>query len=60
MSVTLTAPERHALEAVTTPAYTGCISRTHLEKLLRLDLVEPGESGMCMTLKGKTVLFGGQ
>lgn len=31
-------------------------SRSHLEKLSRLDLIEPCPEGMCMTVRGQEVL----
>jgi hypothetical protein len=54
----LSTSELKTLEAVADPAFTDGISRSHLEKLSRLDLIEPCPQGVCMTLKGKEILFG--
>jgi hypothetical protein len=32
------------------------VSRTHLEKLSRLDLIEPCPEGVCLSSKGKQIL----
>ena len=52
--------ERSTLETVARDARNGGVPRGHLEKLSRLDLIEPCPQGICMTLKGKEILSGGK
>jgi hypothetical protein len=54
----LSTSEIRTLKAAINPTRTDVVPRAELEKFLRLDLIEPCAQGMCMTLKGKTVLFG--
>jgi hypothetical protein len=54
----LSAAEISTLEAIADDARNGCVSRGHLEKLARLDLIEPCPHGISMTLKGKEILSG--
>jgi hypothetical protein len=52
----LSTAEISTLETIADRDSTGGVSRTHLEKLSRLDLIEPCPEGVCMTQKGRTVL----
>lgn len=56
----LSTAELNTLEVIANPERADSISRSHLEKLSRLDLIEPCPQGVCMTLKGKKILFGGR
>lgn len=61
MSVaSLKSAELETLKIVADRTCTGTISRLHLEKLSRLDLIEPCPEGVCMTTKGKEILFKGK
>jgi hypothetical protein len=52
----LNTAELQTLRAVNDPDSCDRVSRTHLEKLARLDLIEPCPSGVCVSVKGKQVL----
>jgi hypothetical protein len=54
----LSTAERSTLETLAGDAGNGAVPRGHLEKLSRLDLIEPCPQGICMTLKGKEFLIG--
>jgi hypothetical protein len=58
VTAALSAAEFSTLEIIAADARNGGVSRGHLEKLSRLDLIEPCPQGICMTLKGKGFLAG--
>jgi hypothetical protein len=50
--------ELNTLEIIANPDCTDSLKRGHLEKLSRLDLIEPCSEGVCMTARGRQVLSG--
>ncbi len=52
----LSTAEIQTLKAVNDRDSCEPISRTHLEKLARLDLIEPCPSGVCLTGQGQKFL----
>lgn len=52
----LSAAEMNTLEILNNPERAEAPSRSHLEKLSRLDLIEPCPEGVCMTPKGQAIL----
>ncbi|MDD9900585.1 MAG: hypothetical protein OXT65_06365 [Alphaproteobacteria bacterium] len=59
MSVTekkLSPAELHTLEVIADRGCTESVKRGHLEKLSRLELIEPCPEGVCMTGKGQSIL----
>jgi hypothetical protein len=52
----ITRDERETLEALAEDSFNAGVPRGHLEKLARLDLIEPCGAGVCMTLKGRSIL----
>ena len=52
----LSIAELQTLRAVNDPDSVEHVSRTHLEKLSRLDLIEPCAEGVCLSSKGQKVL----
>ena len=62
MSVTsqLSNSELKTLETIAVRDCDSHIPRIHLEKLSRLDLIEPCPQGVCLTLVGKKILVEGK
>lgn len=56
----LSTAEIQTLQIIASQDNEEPVSRSHLEKLSRLDLIEPCQQGVCMTLKGKKFLFQGK
>lgn len=54
----LNAAEMKTLKILSDRESADRVPRAHLEKLSRLDLVEPCPEGVCMTLRGKEILIG--
>lgn len=52
----LSAAELQTLEAISTRDHESDIKRSHLERLSRLDLIEPCSEGICLTGVGKKIL----
>jgi len=52
----LNTAELQTLRAVNDPDCVERVSRTHLEKLARLDLIEPCPAGVCVSPKGRQIL----
>ncbi|MEZ0261331.1 MAG: hypothetical protein ACAH80_10000 [Alphaproteobacteria bacterium] len=52
----LSTAELQTLRAVNDPESCDRVSRTHLEKLARLDLIEPCPQGVCVTGQGQKFL----
>lgn len=52
----LSTAELQTLETISNKECDGTISRSHLEKLSRLDLIEPCAEGICLTGVGKKIL----
>ena len=53
----LTTAERKTLETIARKDTSIGIPRPHLEKLSRLDLIEPAGCNVTLSLKGKRILF---
>ena len=49
--------ELKTLEIIADRSRTDAVPRVHLEKLLRLDLIEPGYARVELSTKGKEILF---
>ena len=56
----LSTSELQTLEALSNKNPADYIPRGHLEKLSRLDLIEPVGCSVALSLKGKEILFGGK
>ena len=54
----LSTAELTTLEILSDRERCDRVSRTHLEKLSRLDLIEPCPEGVCISSKGREVLEG--
>ena len=52
----LSTSELQTLEAISAKDCADHIPRGHLEKLSRLDLIEPCSEGICLTGVGKKIL----
>lgn len=52
----LSTSELQTLKAVNDRESCEPVSRRHLEKLSRLDLIEPCDEGLCLSSKGQQVL----
>lgn len=52
----LSTAELQTLETISNKERGEAISRSHLEKLSRLDLIEPCSEGICLTGVGKKIL----
>lgn len=52
----LSTAELKTLETISKKDCGDSISRSHLEKLSRLDLIEPCADGICLTGVGKKIL----
>ena len=50
------AQELQTLKIIAARDHTGDVPRTHLEKLSRLDLIEPCAEGVCLTTQGRKIL----
>lgn len=57
MPVMLKNEELETLKILADRSCAEAVSRTHLEKLSRLDLIEPCPEGVCMTSQGREILF---
>ncbi|MDY0009671.1 MAG: hypothetical protein RBS08_08190 [Bdellovibrionales bacterium] len=53
----LTSAEMQTLTTVANPESCDALPRNHLEKLYRLDLIEPGNCGPALSNKGRDILF---
>jgi len=56
MQTQLSTAELQTLAAISTRDHSEDIPRVHLEKLSRLDLIEPGTAGIRLTGVGKKIL----
>lgn len=56
MMPALSSDELNSLRVVATPGSYDPLPRTHLEKLSRLDLIEPCDAGVCLSRKGQQIL----
>ncbi|MDE2337365.1 MAG: hypothetical protein KGL10_08630 [Alphaproteobacteria bacterium] len=56
MQTQLSTAELQTLAALSSRDRGADIPRLHLEKLLRLDLIEPARGGICLTGVGKEIL----
>jgi hypothetical protein len=54
--MTLSTAERKTLETIADRDRTDSVKRGHLEKLSRLDLIEPCAEGVCLSARGKKIL----
>jgi hypothetical protein len=52
----LTSAEINTLEILGNPECCEAVPRTHLEKLYRLDLIEPAAAGPALSRKGRDIL----
>jgi hypothetical protein len=52
----LSTSEIKTLETISNPASVDSVPRGHLERLSRLDLIEPSQDGVSLSSKGKQVL----
>ncbi len=52
----LSTAELTTLEILSNPERCEPVSRSHLEKLSRLDLIEPCAGGVCLSPKGQVLL----
>lgn len=52
----LSTAEINTLEIIHNKERCDRVSRTHLEKLSRLDLIEPGAAGPALSPKGREIL----
>ena len=48
--------ELQTLKIISNPARDGHMPRVHLEKLLRLDLIEPSPRGVAVSTRGREIL----
>jgi hypothetical protein len=53
----LSSAELNTLATIGNPESCDAMPRGHLEKLYRLDLIEPGRCGPALSSKGKEILF---
>lgn len=53
----LTTAELQTLAIIGNPESCDSTPRNHLEKLYRLDLIEPGHCGPALSTKGREILF---
>ena len=53
---TLSTDELQSLRILATPDAFDPVPRNHLEKLSRLDLIEPCPKGVCLTGRGREIL----
>ena len=53
----LSTAELQTLEVISSKDRADYIPRGHLEKLSRLDLIEPAGCNVALSLKGKEILF---
>jgi len=53
----LTSAELKTLSIIGNPECCDAMPRNHLEKLYRLDLIEPGNCGPALSTKGREILF---
>lgn len=53
----LSSAEMQTLSTVANPESCDALPRGHLEKLYRLDLIEPGNNGPALSIKGREILF---
>ncbi len=53
----LNTEELKTLEIIADKDRLGNIPRAHLEKLSRLDLIEPGYDRVTLSIKGQEILF---
>jgi hypothetical protein len=53
----LSTAELQTLEVIFNKDQRDTIPRSHLEKLSRLDLIEPAGCNVAVSLKGKEILF---
>ena len=56
----LSTAELQTLETLARKDYERDVPRLHLEKLSRLDLIEPVGCSVTLSLKGKEILFKGK
>jgi hypothetical protein len=56
MYAQLDASELQTLKIISNPARDGYMPRVHLEKLLRLDLIEPSPKGVAVSMRGREIL----
>ena len=56
----LSTAELQTLESLSSNNCADNISRGHLEKLSRLDLIEPMGCNVAVSIKGKEILFKGK
>ena len=52
----LSTSELNTLAIIASNDRSERLSRTHLEKLSRLDLIEPGAAGPAVSIKGREIL----
>jgi len=52
--------ELQSLEVISNDCNISPVPRIHLEKLSRLDLIEPKGCNVTLSLKGKEILFKGK
>lgn len=55
-AIALSSDELNSLRVLATPESYDPVPRVHLERLSRLDLIEPGVSGVCVSPKGRQIL----
>ncbi len=53
----LSSAELNTLATISNPESCDAMPRGHLEKLYRLDLIEPGRCGPALSSKGQEILF---
>lgn len=53
----LSSAELKTLSIIGNPDSCDAMPRGHLEKLYRLDLIEPGRCGPALSSKGRDILF---
>lgn len=53
----LSTAELNTLDIIADPNRCDAMPRGHLEKLYRLDLIEPCPSGVCLSAKGQQIVF---
>ena len=53
----LSSAELQTLEVIANKERADYIPRGHLEKLSRLDLIEPAKASVKLSLRGKKILF---
>jgi hypothetical protein len=54
---TLSASELKTLSVIADPNCCDAMPRVHLEKLSRLELIEPATCGLTLSKRGKEILF---